>query len=98
MRRAVVLLSALAALGCAGERWVREGASEAQFAQDRQACEAFARAGARAPRTGLGVGRPDLSVSGDVPSGVDVTLGLRGTTSRTDLFERCMAERGWRRQ
>ena len=98
MRRALLLVSALAALGCAGDPWTREGASETQLSQESAECERRAAAGTGTTRGGLGVTRPDLSGSASVPSGVDVTLGMRTSTARTDAFERCMAERGWRRR
>ena len=97
MRRALVLASALAALGCVGERWTREGATEIQLTQDRGECERRRAAEPGATRGGLGVTRPDLSGTVSVPSGADVMLGVRTSTARTDAFERCMADRGWRR-
>lgn len=101
MRRALVLVSALAALGalgCAGDRWTREGASETQLGQETAECERRAAAAIGAARGGLGVTRPDLSGTASVPSGVDFTLGMRTSTARADAFERCMAERAWRRR
>lgn len=98
MRRALVLVSALAAFGCAGDQWAREGASETQLTQETAECQRRAASAIGTTRSGLGVTRPDLSGTASVPSGVDVTLGMRTSTARTDAFDRCMAERGWRRR
>ena len=98
MRRALLIVSALAAFGCAGDRWTREGASETQLSQESAECERRAASATGTTRSGLGVTRPDLSGTASVPSGVDVTLGMRTSTARTDAFERCMTERGWRRR
>ncbi len=104
MRRARALLSALAVLttliapGCAGDRWTRDGASETQLTQETAECDRRAAAATGTTRGGFGVTRPDLSGTASVPSGVDVTLGMRTSTARSDAFERCMAERGWRRR
>jgi hypothetical protein len=98
MRRALLVLSALAALGCAGDRWVQEGASEVQLQRDTAECQRLATAGPGSTRGGLDVTRPALSGTASVPSGVDVTLGMKASTARADAFDRCMAERGWRRR
>lgn len=98
MRRALLIVSALAALGCAGDRWTREGATETQLSQETAECERRAAATTGTTRGGLGVTRPDLSGTASVPSGADFTLGMRTSTARADAFDRCMAERGWRRR
>ncbi len=95
---ALVAISALAALGCVGDRWAQDGGTEAQLAQDKAACERVAKADPGTTRAGLGATRPDLSGTATVPSGVDLTLGVKTSTARTDAFDRCMAERGWRRR
>ncbi|MGH7355353.1 MAG: hypothetical protein ACRELS_12370 [Candidatus Rokuibacteriota bacterium] len=98
MRRALVLVAALATLGCASDRWTRDGASETQLTQETAECERRGAAASGTTRGGLGVTRPDLSGTVSVPSGADVMLGVSTSTARTDAFERCMAERGWRRR
>jgi hypothetical protein len=98
MPRALLLVLALAMLGCAGDRWAQEGMSEAQLERDKAECQSFATASPGSTRGGLSVTRRDLSETASTPSSVDVILGVRTSTARTDAFDRCMAERGWRQR
>ena len=90
MRR-LLMTAAVAALlaGCAPGVWVREGATQADFAHDRAVCDYQSELGTPSSSTYSGGGTMSDAIADGIVSGI--ADGMRKAT----LMNKCMAANGW---
>lgn len=88
----ILVLAALVA-GCSSptSRWAKGGATAEDFRLDQDECAA------RGSSYDFALEDRDSGRIGVVESGVD-TNNRRGGTARSDVYRRCMEDRGWRRE
>lgn len=81
---AAFLLGAVMAAGCASAKWVKPGATEADFERDRIACERDS-----------GLSRPPPLEPAQEPQGAAGTMKHLG--EQEQKFEMCLQAKGWRK-